>query len=564
MISMNKAINYKTVLKIVMVTATLTAGCFKILYGWDQDESYIMLLVFRLLKGDIIFKDIWDLHQTCAVLPAVLVSGYYKAFGITGMAVFLRCVTQILLVLTAVFLYLVINRSYGPDAAFFSAFIVLNMLPRATLQMEYGLSTVIFSIIASALLLDVWKNNVSRATLKIVFAGLFYGLSVYVYPTMIITVPLYFYITCFRLGDSMRQRVRYAILFWVTCGILAGLFFAYVFSHITPRDFLTVLGEFGKTADHTVMFPAFQNPAVILKSGIRIVIFLSVTLGLWFLLRKKLIHPSQVFFVFLVVSFISVVIPNITGLRQSGPFGLLERYIVMAVISVFISFYTDDKPLFWTFLMGGLFYYLGSLMGSALGFNENAMFLEMTIIAGTVYGIRVMDLYEDEKIRIFSFTAICFLIFELAFSKGYFVRVNNTDPANITECNSILNKGPCYGIRVRGTQKSGYDSHIEIIERNSTEDQVYMYLGNDPIYNFFFRGEVTSAQYVGTARPNIQFVDYYSVFGHELPNQIYIDKSMYPDIEGFMNTEFGVFLKEMGYIGSIADVDMYFILSIRK
>lgn len=100
---MNIKRDYRNLLKILMVFATVIAACYKITCGWDQDESYIMLLVYRLLKGDVLFRDIWDLHQTCAVLPAVLVSGYYKVFGITGMAVFLRCVTQILLILTAVF-----------------------------------------------------------------------------------------------------------------------------------------------------------------------------------------------------------------------------------------------------------------------------------------------------------------------------------------------------------------------------------------------------------------------------------------------------------------------------
>ena len=67
---------------------------------------------------------------------------------------------------------------------------------------------------------------------------------------------------------------------------------------------------------------------------------------------------------------------------------------------------------------------------------------------------------------------------------------------------------------------------------------------------------------MGTAKPNIQFVDYYSTFGHELPDYIYVDKSMYPDPGQFMNTEFGLYLNDMGYIADIKSMDEFYSVRI--
>ena len=73
---------------------------------------------------------------------------------------------------------------------------------------------------------------------------------------------------------------------------------------------------------------------------------------------------------------------NITGLRPSGPFGLLERYIIYAVMAVILAFsLKKDPPLFYCFTIMGIFIFFGALAGSNLGFAQNALYLEPTIIS---------------------------------------------------------------------------------------------------------------------------------------------------------------------------------------
>ncbi len=555
---MSTKTDYRNIVKVVLVLASITAAFFKIFYGWDQDESYIILLIDRILKGDILYRDIWDLHQNCAVLPAFFMIIYSQFFGTAGMAVFLRIAAQLIILLASIIVYCFVKRSYNSDTAFFSALVVVNMLPRATLQLEYGLCTVLFSIISSILLLDVWKRGGDHGFLQVFISGLFYGMSVFVYPTMVISVPLYFYICFFRLDPDYKKGIKYSIAFWGACALLAAVFFAYIFHYLTPLEFIRVIREFGKSADHTTLFPAFQNSGIILKSLRRFIVYLAVSSALWFLAGKKI----NVFYIYIFISFISIVVPNISGFRPSGPFGMLERYIVLAFLSFFVIRKVKDKPVFWVLFMGGVSYYLGSLMGSNLGFNENAMYLEMSIVAGVISGVQDAGSYKEESIKLFSWTAICFLLLELIFSKGFFVRVNRTEPANITQCASVLEEGPFYGIRVKELQKTELDSHIDTVKCESDKEQLYLYLGNDPVYNFFFEGEVTSAQYAGTAMPNDQFIDYYFNFHHKLPGYLFVDKHTYPLYDDLLNNSFPKYLEENGYFGDIKDTGDFYIIRI--
>lgn len=58
---------------VVLAGLSVLAVGRSLLIGLDADEQYAVTLAYRMAKGDRLIRDIWDPHQTSAILPALLI-----------------------------------------------------------------------------------------------------------------------------------------------------------------------------------------------------------------------------------------------------------------------------------------------------------------------------------------------------------------------------------------------------------------------------------------------------------------------------------------------------------
>ena len=54
----------------ILILLSVVAAVNQLLIGFDIDEGYAVSMPFRLLQGDHLFADMWEVHQTSALLPA--------------------------------------------------------------------------------------------------------------------------------------------------------------------------------------------------------------------------------------------------------------------------------------------------------------------------------------------------------------------------------------------------------------------------------------------------------------------------------------------------------------
>ena len=59
----------------ILILLSVVAAVNQLLIGFDIDEGYAVSMPFRLLQGDHLFADMWEVHQTSALLPAAFLSG---------------------------------------------------------------------------------------------------------------------------------------------------------------------------------------------------------------------------------------------------------------------------------------------------------------------------------------------------------------------------------------------------------------------------------------------------------------------------------------------------------
>jgi len=525
---------------------------FRLFYGWDQDESLIVILAERIASGKVLFRDIWDLGQTCGLLPAIFVK-IYKAFTIhiMGLGLYLRVVSLGVQLLISFYAYKILRKYYGKYIAFITANVVANMLPRATQELEYGTTSVWAAIVCSLILLDAYNKNHTKIHTAVI-SGLLYSLSVFTYPTMIITVPFFMFI----IWKISRRRIWFFVLFWFTCAGTAVAFFGYIIANMPMTDFVAVLREFGKNGDHSTLFKAFKSYDLLLKSSVRIIGSSVIALLIGIIIKVTLKVKIEAFYIYIFFTTLGVLALNMFGLRPSGPFGFLERYIGAVVLAFPIIKKHAKFDMVSMFYCIGICYYMGALMGSNLGFNENVMFLEMSIVAVVIAALKIE---EGTLLAIRDISVVTFVL-GIIVSSGYFVRVDSTKPANIFQCTQMVQEGPLKNIKITDEKYYNTISKGDDVTDCSSTDAVHLMITRDPIYNLYIRGDYNAVMYTTTAQYNEQWVDYYENFDHDLPDIIIVDKALFKNTEAFRIMDFGNYALTKYYLDETNDNEYFFRL----
>lgn len=550
--------NWRWIFIVLAMLGTLLSVYFRVFYGWDQDQSYMIMMAKLIASGKVLFRDLWDLHQTGAIIPALLIR-LFQYDSYEGIAVFLRICSVCVQIVVAILSFTVLRKYYKLEAAFVGAVLVANFLPRASQQLEYSTVSIWSAIICSLLLLDANKGK-QHIQFKTCISGLFYALSVFSYPTMIISVPFYVWQLGFIL-DKPKERWKNMFCFFGVCFVCVMILFVYLLNFMSFSELLDILRELGKNGDHTGFFSFLSNPDILLKSITRIVAILIAGYLLKLIIQKSASLSLPTVIPVMVLSTAIVLFLNIAGIRKSGPFGLLERYVAVMISGLyFVHENNKNRLIIHLFFYGGIVYYLGSLMGSNLGVNENAMYLELSVLGLTLLLLlfcgNCTNQLQSKIIR----CSLFFYIFGIVFFSGYFVRIDGTGPANILDCTERLEDGPLEQIHVLPEQSASYGLKKKEVPDLTDHKSPVMIINRNVIYNFYVAGECTATSYAATAVHNEQWVDYYSKFNHTLPEIILISKDWYTDFEAFSDTEFGAFIRGKGY-RMIGDSSEFFVVS---
>lgn len=532
----------KSVLVILSIL-TVAASITKILIGLDFDENYITVLGARLLQGDHLFRECWDLYQTTGFTMA-LVLGILKGItgGYEGAILFCRIVTAILQLLLGMFTWYSL-RKYFRNADF-AGLVVANMLPRGTLNLEYGFLSCNYILISMLLLFLVSREEKNWSKVKVyvllILSGILFSMGILCYPTMIIaTIVLIAYFF------SIRENRRKGLIFIGTCIACAVVFCLYVFAYISPSEMLDNVFHgilMDESHGNENLLGSFVGSFVLSKEKmVQVFAILIVALITYIAFQWK--NKEKLPFVYHVMFWSSVAIigMNISTIRPCGVFGLQIRYTVIALAGALIIYKLHDRELSYLFYGMGMFMFLGTLLGSNLGMAENSAFWYISLIA-IVLG-EGEQIFSKKTTHYFAILSVAVLLISLIFMKGYIVRVNGTGPANILETREQIDFGPFKGLFIDPEEKSSYLIRKDDIDENLTEKDTVLILSQDPVYNICAPYRFSSATALTTPVYGNQWVEYYKR-NYVQPTVVLIDKQ-YLNADSLLNhTVFGAYLKE--------------------
>lgn len=550
----------RKIILIILAILTVIASITKILIGLDYDENYITVLGTRLLQGDHLFRECWDLYQTTG-LTMTLVLGIFK--GITGSyegaILFCRSITAVLQLLLGMFTWYSLKKYFRN--ADFAGLLVANLMPRGTLNLEYGFLSCNYILVSMILLFlvsqewDAWSKLKIR--LCLIVAGVLFSMGILCYPTMILaTLPLIAYLI------RNKERKEQGLFFIGTCIVCAVIFCGYVFSYLSPVELWNnVTGGIFLDESHGNgnFINSFWGSFTLSKEKLLQVGTITGTAlgtyGIYYWINKeKLPYACHL----MLVSSFAFIGLNLLNIRPCGVFGMQIRYVLIGVAGGVISYKIKNIELSYLFYAMGVFMFLGTLLGSNLGIAENGAFLYLSMLA-VILGLGEVD-YQKEVTYKLTNISVILLIASLILMKGYIVRVNGTEPANILEVREQIEFGPFKDLFIEPEEIVNYSIRKEDIDQYVTEDDIVLVLSQDPIYNIYGEYRFSSVTALTTPIYGQQWVTYYKDRSYVQPTVVLIDKQ-YLNLDTLLNqTSFGAYLTEEYDVDDLQDGQGFWIL----
>ena len=220
--------------KLILLLGTVMAALKLIFVDYTLDEEYQIVMAYRNLIGDHLFKQMWEPHQTSAFFCSGLIWLYTAVTGTTtGVILFLRFVTLGIQVLLGYWVYRTLKRLLEKDYAFLLALLYVNIVPKNIQIPEFSnmqlwfLTVSVLAVMEYYVVRDKWW--------LLVLAGVSLAGEVLTYPTCVILFPFFLiYLLC----KSGKNKWRDVLILTGTCALCGGIWLLLVFRNVSLEEFL--------------------------------------------------------------------------------------------------------------------------------------------------------------------------------------------------------------------------------------------------------------------------------------------------------------------------------------
>ena len=428
--------------KIILVMLTLAAGVKLAAWGWTIDEGYAFAMGNRLVQGDRLFTDMWELHQT----SAYAVFFFLKIFraltsSCEGEVLFVRAAGAVIQFIVSFILYLDLKKHMPSDKAFLLAIIYANLSPKQMSTPEHSNILNWSSTLVLVCIDRLWSMKKEDKIIKKyglpILTGMVLSLCVLSYPQAIIFAVFVFVLILVK-GEG---RVKNLVTVLCTCAVLALAFILCILRGLSlPELFDTVKNMIA--VDSTHVGGLAKLIGYMKDCGILILFVLGFGI-LSFATSKvfksgRLTVPFAVLYVF-TWKFFHIML-RFDHYSVEYTYGGVLIIIVIAMIDSLIrkEMSGEDKSLLLLLGGGGAAVFLTVLVACNQSVFSSAKYLSCTVIAVLAAGT---DL-SDKKEKIVTFLAVIMIVLVNIVQLG--------NPANrllnITDADARVPIGPQKGL----------------------------------------------------------------------------------------------------------------------
>ena len=319
-------------IKTVLWIGTVLVVIKLIFVDYTLDEEYQIVMAYRNLKGDHLFCEMWEPHQTSAFMCILFMKLYMLLTGTTtGIILYLRVVTTAIHGLLSYLVYRTFRKNIHEEYAFLLAMLYFNISPKNIHIPEFGNMQLWFLTILILALQWYYEQGGKDRWYMLLLAGIALSGEVLTYPTCVVLYPV---LLIYLWTKSANTKWRDCVILTATCGVCALAFLGAVLIYVSPAELLTNvqnLLSFDPTHDVSGM------------TGVKAKTYIDnvVLWAIW----------SAVIGVF---SYITMQVVAHVSKRANQPLDKKQKYTLFWVISILASLVV--QAIYWLFLNGGYEY----------------------------------------------------------------------------------------------------------------------------------------------------------------------------------------------------------------
>ena len=524
----------------ILILLSVVAAVNQLLIGFDIDEGYAVSMPFRLLQGDHLFADMWEVHQTSALLPAAFLWLFYQATGSTAyMVLYLRIVATLLHLGMTVLVYRRTRKYLTADWSLLFALLYLNLLPKWIISLDFSMQQVWGLTLLFTCLLEE-RGTEKKQLWQDFLAGLSLAFTVLAYPGMVLLYPAVSVTICMcNKALSGKDKSRKCILFTAGCAVSAVVFFLYILLFMPVADFLSGIPKVFMDGTHqfTMQTKLLLYGQQWLNVAKQLLILgvppLLAALSLQIFKQKKKKEKGSLFLTFLLLfvaeTSLLMILGNLVGI-QMGPFHFQVRYLLffLCICIAGWNVRNTDRSLFYVPIFLMLIAFVGILVFSNVGPDSSSSYLGLGMLAGFAL---LLKKYPQKEQLLFATTVL--FVLSLLFCKGYYVRITEYGPSTVRQQRVQVTEGALAGIYVLPEEAEQYMQEHETVQRVTQPDDKLLFLGTDGILNLSANCPFVSPSTISTPAFNEQWVEYFTLYPEKEPTVIVLAKNTIDNREKF-------------------------------
>lgn len=601
----------------ILIVLSVIAGATKIFTGFDIDEAYALAIPYRVLQGDRLFADMWEVHQTSFLLPFLFMKLFYLLTGeMSGVVLYMRVMATLLHFCMSIIVYGSVKRLFGmkKEYALLLGLAYYNFLPKWMINLDFSMEQLWFFTLFVICLLcagifDGMKQNSGKRNLWLAAAGLMLALDVLAYPGMVVLYPVTVFLLLFK-----RKKGKWADVLSLTAGCFAAavLFFVYIFRYMSPGELLEAVPKVFMDGSHQYDFAtklglyASQWLEVLVQAAILLIptlVFVPVFRYLYKRLSWEEKWGGLSFGLLFCVSFEILVSGLIAfaGLFVTwGPFRLQVRYIIQFVMAFCLwkaIYYkgnsrihreeeaegitgkksetlidgkteADDirergTAVLWLLLLS-LAAFAGILLASNVGPVSSSSYL---VIGNLAFAALILKGAEKRGrgMKVLAYAGAVLFMLSLIMCKGYYMRNTEYVPGDISEPLSKIQEGPMAGIYVPQKDFARYTGDYETIQSHTGDKDRVLFMGTEGLCNLYAHGKIVIPTTISTPAFNEQWVEYFTLYPDKQPTVIFLAKNTVDDRDKFfVKNEFGIWIAERYDVECMEETESLCIIRLRE
>lgn len=497
--------------------AVVLASVKSILTDTGFDNAYTVAMSFRHLRGDRMFEQMWEPHQT-SIFFTDLFMWIYHFFvpSYTGVMLYLQFIGTILFVLIAILLYKALKKITGSDMAQLAAMFFIMFRAKQTPFPDFANLQIAFSALLFLCLISFVRKQRNKAYLCL--AAVCLCLQVLSYPACLLA----WFPSALILFLKTEERWKNIGLFTGICALAGGLYVGYFVCRTGLQGFLRNLSNIFYSDSHSA--GAFVTSEKYTSGMLIAAAWLLLGAGFAWLLclaARKLLHRPAGFFpvygaTLFLSEFLFLFLQKKTGLDWTCTFYIIPALLML--LSCF-SYRQMDEQEKTVWLTGNLFALCSSLSAwllTDLGLITMASYM---VLGGTVSLTALR--HRKKQIEIF-LLAVCGLV---TMHRGLVVwgYANKDQIWMVQDITAMITSGPSVGIV--SDYMTYYQTNCDREDHRrflTSEDSLFL-VGDwliDPMEFLLADVDISNYSTIDTPTYNERLLDYLELYPDKKPTVV--------------------------------------------